>query len=153
MKRLMLTCALAALPLAGCDIFGPDNEEELEELRANRAKWEQIAPASYSYVLQRSCFCGTEMSAPVRITVVNGVRQSAVYVESGAPMRSDWLHFFPTMEGLFDMLEEEIREADEIEITYDAARGNPTLVSVDAMENAIDDEYGLTISQVNLQEM
>ena len=149
MTRLILICLLATLPLTGCNIFGPDHEEALDELRDNRAKWERSAPASYSYVLQRSCFCGTEMSAPVRITVVNGVHQSAVYVATGEPMRTDWLQFFPTMEGLFDMLEDALREADEMDITYDAARGFPTHVSADPIENAIDDEYALTISQVN----
>jgi hypothetical protein len=151
MKRFRLVFLLAlALPLGACGVFGPDNEEQLDQLRAARARWQQSAPASYSFVLQRECFCGEEMSSPVRVTVVNGVKQSVVYVDSGEPMRADWLQFFPTIEGIFTLLEKEIRESDDVEVTYDAARGFPVHAAIDAIENAIDDEYSLTISQVTL---
>ena len=63
MKKLILTCALAVLPVAGCNVFGPDHEEEFEELRANRAKWQQIAPASYSYVLHNLILTRTLIAA------------------------------------------------------------------------------------------
>lgn len=151
MKRFELACVLTLIlvPLSACSVFGPDNEDQLEELRAARAKWRASAPATYSFVLQRQCFCGEEMTSPVRVSVVNGERQSVVYVATGEPMRADWLQFFPTIEGIFDLLEKEIRESDDVEVAYDAARGYPVHAAIDAIERAIDDEYTLTISQVN----
>ena len=150
MRRFLLICVLAlTAPLAGCGVFGPEDEDQLAELRENREKWRQQAPASYSYVLQRLCFCGGDMIRPVRIAVVNGERVSARYVATDEAVPEEWLKFFPTMEGLFDTLEQAIRNADAIDVSYDRARGFPITAEIDYMERAIDDELTLRVTDVS----
>ena len=149
MRRLTLTCVLALSGVvAACHVFEPHARDELQELRENRDKWRQHAPASYSYVLQRLCFCGGDMIRPVRIVVVNGERVSARYLATDEAVPEEWLKFFPTMEGLFDTLEQAIRTADAIEVTYERTRGFPITAEIDYMERAIDDELTLRVTDV-----
>ncbi|MEX1183272.1 MAG: DUF6174 domain-containing protein [Gemmatimonadota bacterium] len=145
------TCILALATAVGlsaaCHVLGP-GRGALEDLRDSRRRWENSALTDYSFVLQRACFCGMEAMGPVRITVEDGVRTSAIYVESGEPVGSMYEQHFPTMAGLFDQLEEMFARADVIEAEYHPTLGYPVEVQIDFITNAIDDELGLSIRDV-----
>jgi hypothetical protein len=145
-KRLALL-AILPLTLAGCNALGIGGTDD-RPLRENRARWESRAPERYSFVMQRSCFCGSEMRDPVLIVVDGDVRVSATYVATGEPVRSPYLEFFPTMDGVFDILAEAYDEAHKVDVRYNSELGFPVQADIDYMKNAIDDEVAFTITDV-----
>jgi len=147
MIRKLFLVALLCLATAGCDVLGIGGNDD-GEFKDNREKWNRRGPDSYSFVMQRSCFCGGELRDAVRIVVEDGNRVSATYVGSGQPVRADFLQFFPTMDGIFEILEEAYADADSLDVRYDAALGYPIEAYIDYLKNARDDELSFTISGV-----
>jgi hypothetical protein len=47
---------------------------------------------------------------------------------------------YPDIPGLFAVVEEAATEADELDTEFDATYGFPTSISIDWIENAVDDE-------------
>ena len=126
--RLGIIALVATLAVGGCkaDITGPASE-----LATARARWAMVGPASYSVVVSRSCECLEAAVGPVLVSVRNGVAQSRQYTRTGAPVdasRGDW---FPTVEGLFAVIEAAIRDGIQpMDIQYDPALGYPTRVFI-----------------------
>ncbi|NIR80601.1 MAG: hypothetical protein GWO00_20260, partial [Gemmatimonadetes bacterium] len=58
----------------------------LQEIARNRERWSLVGPDSYTYGLERHCFCGALARGPVRVTVVDGEVTARVYVETGEPV-------------------------------------------------------------------
>ena len=142
-----LGIALLALTPLGCtDVLGP----EQEALAAARARWALTNADSYVFEFQRSCFCAPETVRPVRIEVLDGVVSAAVYVDTEEPM-SPPLTSVPTIDHLFDEIREAMdRTAFSIIAEYDADLGYPTSVSIDYIQNAIDDEMAFIVSSLQL---
>jgi hypothetical protein len=142
--------AIAALPLlvVGCGIFGLDDERDRERERLERAArlWANSAPSSYRFVLERSCFCIMEVTAPVRIVVEDGAVVSRTYVESGEPVPSEWHPQFPAMEGVFTVLRQAMdQDAATVQVSYDPQLGFPVDAFIDYLAAAIDDELTLRV--------
>lgn len=144
--RTGLMLLLAAAGVVGCDPLGPSDLDRLGDMRA---RWADVRPASYTYTLTRGCFCFVEAIGPVRIQVDGDSVVSRTFVESGAPV-TQFQELWPSMEGLFDLVEEALRDADEVEIRYDPDRGVPLRVSVDWITEAIDDEVSWTVTDLQL---
>ena len=129
---------------SGCfvgDILGGGNQSELDE---NRDKWRDAAIASYTFRQDRSCFCG--FAGPADVTVMNG---EIVSVRSFWPeptdVAPDNFNVFDTIDGLFNMVDDAIdRNAHSLDVTYDEQLGFPTIIAIDFLENAIDDEITVT---------
>jgi hypothetical protein len=146
--RLTRIAFLLPLFLAACDIVGTEDvfEVERDRLDRNAELWASTQPAHYSFFLERLCFCGTEVTARVRIVVLNGAVISRTYAD-GRPVPSQWHELFPPMEGVFQILREALdREAFEFEVQYDPDRGYPRTVAIDYVENAVDEELGLRLT-------
>jgi hypothetical protein len=142
--------AIAALPLlvVGCGILGLDDRQARERLGLERASklWAESAPPSYRFVLKRSCYCGMDVTAAVRVVVDDGAVVSRTYVESGEPVPPQWHPLFPTMEGVFAVLREAMeQDAASIVAAYDARLGFPIDVAIDYLAEAIDDELSLSV--------
>jgi hypothetical protein len=128
---------LILLPLLGvaCTVLstGP-----LASLDSARARWARRGPAAYSFTLTRGCECLREVSGPVAIVVRNGTVTSRQYVHSGAAVDSEYAAQFPAIEGLFEIIDKEIRAGTKpLDVRYDAALGYPIRivagnVSIDA---------------------
>lgn len=58
----------------------------------------------------------------------------------------DFYQPYNTIEKVFDYLGEAIQDANNTTINYDPTYGFPTLISIDWIELAIDDEMYLTLS-------
>jgi hypothetical protein len=144
---LWLGMTLITLSAAGCgDVLGP----ELDEHEAARALWTLTNADDYLFEFRRSCFCGSDFVRLVRIEVLDGVVSSAVYVDTEEPI-AEPLSSAPTIEDLFD----EIRDALDgtafsVTADYDADMGYPIRVSIDYIENAIDDEMAFDVSLFQL---
>lgn len=114
------------------------------ELKEQRELWESMGVTDYTYELTYHCFCVTTTTVPVLVTVVDGEVVSAVYAESfgdiseGDPVPDDYEA--RTIDELFDLAREALREADAVEITYDATWGFPSVIDIDYIQDAIDDE-------------
>ncbi|NUT31160.1 MAG: hypothetical protein HOV84_35455 [Streptomyces sp.] len=110
----------------------------------SRAPWQE--PDSYTYTLQSSAGERTLLGT-FRITVRDGAVAEAVGLdESARRIVKDVPDAVPTIGELLDELEQARRDdADKAEARY-AADGHPVRISVDWMENAIDDEALYVIS-------
>jgi len=137
------------LGLAACSsVFAPLRHD----LRAARSQWDSESPAAYSFVFRRSCFCGTEFLRAVRITVADGTAVSAVFADDGSPIQTP-LPEVPTIPDLFDEIEAAIASrADRMDVTYDQGYGYPVDVSIDFIEQAIDDEMFFQVSEFDVLE-
>ena len=142
--RILLFAALLAA--AGCE--PPTSPGDLDSLAAARVRWRAQGIESYSYELNRSCFCvfgGRRMT----VTVQNGVVTEAGYVDSGNAVETALLTYVPTIPDLFDLLEAALEGSPAYFFaSYDPIDGHPTRIEIDYSANAIDDE--LAISARNL---
>jgi hypothetical protein len=71
------------------------------------------------------------MSGPVRVSVRNGVVEARQYLESGAAVSPQYAELFPTVEGLFSLIESGIRDdARLLSAQYDVTLGYPTRFAI-----------------------
>ena len=138
LASLTFAClAAAAVTVGACD--GPTAPER--KLQAARLKWEHTRPAAYTYTVALYCFCPQEGSGPVIVSVRDGVVESRTYVNSGAAVAPTYADYFPTIDGLFEMIEDARRQgAYAINVTYDPARGFPVFISIDYVREMADEE-------------
>jgi hypothetical protein len=118
------------------------------EVAAHRIKWTAARPAEYTYALARYCFCSPAEQGPVRVRVVGDSVVSRTYVETGDTVVSADARFFPDVDGLFQVVEDAVASgADKIHITWDDHRGFPSLISIDYVAHAADDEIALEVTE------
>lgn len=143
--RLAVPLAIVTLRASACSShLGP----ERTDLERNRELWEATGPATYVYGVERLCYCG--MRGPARVTVENGEVVSVVLVEAeeDLPLSEATAELFPGVDGLFDILEDAIeRNAHAIDVTYDPRNGVPLEFFIDYLENAVDEELGMRITE------
>ena len=121
------------------------------EIAAQRAKWDARRIEDYQLTLSRSCFCAPEGAGLVVLSVLEGQPVEWLYFLSGDPVAPQWQAMFPTVDGLFDFLEDAIdRGAEEIEVAFDADLGLPTMVRVDYRLAAVDEEIGYEVEKLLL---
>ncbi|MDH3269946.1 MAG: DUF6174 domain-containing protein [Gemmatimonadota bacterium] len=146
MRRIFTTAALAgSLGLAGCGISGP-GIDDLAELNRNRARWAQVRPAAYEYAVERLCFCALE--GPVRMLVTGSQASGHRFVDSGDPVPVDQREWYPTVEGLFDVVADAFgRDAFEVDVTYDPDTGVPVEIFIDYEQNVADEELGFRVTE------
>ena len=134
------------LTAAGCGILDPDGGQR-GELDDNRERWESVRPAAYAVVVERLCFCGGEARGPVRVLVQGTIPTERTYTASGQAVSAELAPFFPTIDGLFDVLADAFdRDAHEVRVTYDEETGIPVDVWIDYEENTADEELGFSVT-------
>jgi len=146
--RWIRVCLLA-MALSGCNLIGPDDplDDERDRLERNAELWAANTPAHYSFVMQRVCFCGTEVTNRVRIEVRNGTVVARTYEEGGQPVGANFTNLFPNIEGVFQILRDALdRHAASFEAQYDSGRGYPLSAVIDYVANAVDEELSLRIT-------
>lgn len=104
-------------------------------------KWDDAGIETYRWTVRRGCFCPIEYNRPVVVRVENGVKTSVTDVETGEPVSAQLAAQYPTVVGLFDIIQAAIdHEADRLEVSYDSARGYPSDVFIDQELYAVDEE-------------
>jgi hypothetical protein len=141
---------LVLLPLGvagSCSVLGLDDYEgERDRLDAARAVWRAQERGDYTFVLQRSCFCGGG-TEPAVVTVEGGERVSVTVVQTGEPVPAEFAQYYLTVDELFDFIEDAIdRKAHRITVEYDRDVGYPVHIFIDYEENTIDEEMGFDAS-------
>lgn len=147
MKRPRIAFATLALIIgmmtASCTILTTE-EQELAEARD---RWAAAGLTHYEFHYRRACFCGPDATAEMIIEVENGAIVAARYAETGDAVAPDRFGSFDSIEGMFDVIEDAIaRDADELNVTYDAEHGYPVSIDIDYIHNAVDDELSLYAS-------
>ena len=106
-----------------------------------QARWAEQGPASYRITVSRLCECLPEMSGPVVVVVRNRLVESRRYTSTDAAVPSTHAALFPTIDGLFDIIEAARREdAARLDVTYDPTYGYPTRIVIDYDAVTVDDE-------------
>jgi hypothetical protein len=119
------------------------------ELSVQRERWMAQHIDDYQLTLSRSCFCAPEGAGLVVLTVLDGQPVEWLYFLSGDPVDAAWQPVFPTVDGVFDFLEEAIdRGADAIEVTFDPVLGLPTSLHVDYRAGLADEEIGYELEKL-----
>ena len=140
MRRLALLALV--LSLAACESpTGPSDREQLQEARA---RWDANGNDSYSFEINRGCFCvlGGRL---VEVTVKDGAVVAAQYLDSGGPVDASLLGYVPTVPDLFDLIQDAIdRQAVSFVASYDPVYGYPTSIEIDYSATTADDELRYT---------
>ena len=141
---------LALLPfLAGCVIFTSDSKDVQTEIDEHRALWDVAAITDYSMRFQNLCgFCGVEFLIPVRITVRDDTIDTVTDLDSGDPITEFTAGVFPTIDVLFDFIQNAIdNAASQIDIRYDAVLGYPTDIDIDPSRSFFNDDSRFEIRE------
>jgi hypothetical protein len=142
-RRFLCLILFAA---GGC---GESLAPEEDALRNARRRWVSNGPADYSFELARSCECTPEMAGPVRLVVQRGIVLRREYVSNQAPVPAQYAQNFPSVEGLFDVVADALRDnAWRVEVDYDPNNGLPRVISVDYDRVVADDEFTYTATQL-----
>jgi hypothetical protein len=137
---------LVACTALSCSDLSPELDDLRHQVAVNRARWAAVGPATYVYEVEHACFCALEAVGPVRVSVEGGSVTARAYVQSGEPVDSAFAGIFPSVDGLFDVLERAIeREADDVRVTWDPDTGAPLDFSIDYLKNAVDEEESYRI--------
>ena len=141
MKKIILL--VLALILAACTAGASS------ELDQNIQKWEQANTTHYRYTLFISCFCAFTEDMPLTIEVQNDQVVSITRADGSVVEPSDPSHQFyvpySTINRIFDELNSNLAEADEVTVSYDAMYGYPVNIAIDRIKEATDDELWLEI--------
>ena len=127
------------------------DRESLREAQAQldkyRALWTSTGATDYSFELAPRAMFQYELREPVRIEVVNRVKSTVKYVESGITPKHDSIERYVTIDGLFDTIQDAIdRKAYSIFVSYDRNFGYPTNAGFDYSYFTVDEEYGFAVS-------
>lgn len=151
MKKLILI--VMTLVLAGCAVMGSalGSQSEIEQ---NKEKWQDANISHYRYELFISCFCAFNEDMPLIIEVQDGKVVSMEF-QSGKeidPSLHELFDKYATIDRLFAELEADLNgAADKVVVEYDPTYGFPTKADIDFVEEAVDDELYLSIS--NFEEL
>lgn len=139
-----LVLGIASL-VAGCSTSPFDLSASA--VRDHRAAWEALGLTDYEFDVHRQCECSADWVRPARVVVRGGRVVEATYADSGQPAAASMT--YPTIDELFDMIEEAIRlEAPGLWVSYDPRLEYPTDISINYQEQVVDDE--ISISAKNL---
>lgn len=133
-QTLLFIVLIASLVLSACRAGG--------ELEKNREKWNAQGIGHYRFELTVSCFCAFMDIMPVAVEVKGGKVVSMTGAD-GQPVSGESRQYFDeaaTVEGLFALAAKNLKEAEQVEVKYDAAYGFPTSIVVDMIKLAVDDE-------------
>ena len=138
--RLVTVACTAALAL-GCSITEPSGRTtELDELSRNRQLWATAQLHDYEFDYRRSCYCTSDTTEPVHITVRGDVISSVARTRDGVPV-NDRFVTWPRVDELFADVQRQLEQgAARIEVVYDPTYGYPRSIVVDVLLMAIDDE-------------
>lgn len=151
MKKLLLI--LMTLVLAACTAIGNAMGSQ-SEIEQNKEKWQNANISHYRYHLFLSCFCVFNEDMPLIIEVQDGEVVS-MELQSGKEIDANLLELFDkyaTIDRIFAELEADLNgAADKVVVEYDPTYGFPTKADIDFVEEAIDDELYLSLS--NFEEL
>lgn len=150
---LLLGCLLVVLSACGEDLTDGSTSTseatgstttaaEATDVESARALWDAEGPESYELTYEKMCYCASV--GPVTVTVESGeiTDVAAPEADDEAEATEDAL----SVEDLLDKAADAEADADVAEIEYDEEYGYPTLLDIDWLEDAVDDEVTYTVT-------
>lgn len=128
------------------------NQQNLKAQQAldmARLTWSQQRLRSYTYSLERSCFCPPEYREPINLHIIG---QDIVYasLKDGTALPKERQHEAKTVEDLFALIQQAITQsATVVRVQYDNQYGHPRSIYIDHDARMADEETSLTISTLN----
>ena len=145
-KRVRLHWVAAGLWLAALGCGSPTAPDQRAELEQARARWAKQGGLSYSYVLERGCFC-LLAGRRIGITVENGAVIGAEYLDSRDTVKQPLLVYMLTVPDLFDVIADALdARVASLSVSYDPIYGYPSHLAIDYSATTADDELALTAS-------
>lgn len=145
MKKIFFI--VMALVLTACAAgFTGGSQTEIEQ---NQEKWQKANISHYRYSLNLSCFCVFNENMPLMIEVQDGkVVSMGFHNEKEIDSTNrELFEKYATIDRIFAELGADLNgAADKVTVEYDANYGFPVKAEIDFVEQAIDDELYLTIS-------
>jgi len=134
---------VTVLLLSGCGAVGPE-AGRVRLIQAMR-RWNAADLTSYTYQVRRLCFCLPEWIGPYEVRVVSGSVVAVVDSGDGEPIDPAVAEHFPSVDGLFAIVDEAIRDgAHRVDVSYDQTTGRPIRIDIDRREQTADDEVTYT---------
>ena len=143
MKKLLFL--FLAVILTACSALGQSDVER------NQQKWQNANIAHYQFQLNIGCFCATRDQMPVTVEVQDGKVVSMINangdVLDATNPTTELIQKYATIDAIFAELNtNEVKNADQVTVTYDATYGFPSDVSVDFSQQMADEELYLNVS-------
>jgi hypothetical protein len=104
------------------------------DLEGNRHRWAEHMVHDYQYTYRTICFCALIDSA--RVLVVADTVQEVVELPSGVRLNPK---SYPTVEGLFQIIDNAIASKYDVHVTYAPDLGYPTEIDIPAKPGVLDD--------------
>ena len=143
----MLVALLWSGCLAACSDLGID-VGSLADLERAEARWDRVRPESYSFAVERICYCPVEGIGPVRILVEGDSVLTRTYVDSGEGVPASIARFFPPVDSLFGILRSAyVQGAHDVRVTYHPVHGFPAEFYIDYDRMTADEELGMRITE------
>lgn len=143
----ILFLGLAAV-LAACSLLPgaslTPKESALRALADHQAQWASKGIDDYTFTITGQCFC--PFTDPIDITVVDGVA-TAVTKAGQAVQPNDVLGIPKTVPELFAVMTAHA-DAAALTVQWDPALGFPASIQIDSIANAVDDEFGYTVTNL-----
>jgi Family of unknown function (DUF6174) len=137
----ILSFFLSMLGLVACTAI-PSTLEE-------RSLWTSKNLTSYSYTLQRGCFCATDALKAMRLEVRNGTLTSIKYVDSGLDVPENLRPNIFKIEAFFDLIDSTRAKGGTVEkLSFDATLGYPSQMLIDPIPDATDNAITYNISDL-----
>lgn len=144
--RLIALAAAVVVALAACSLVPGASESPrdaaLRVLAERQAQWLARGIDDYSFTMTRQCFCPS--TDPFRVTVVDGVTVNVTIAGKPAgPIEVQGLQ--TTIPALFALVAA-TAEAGDVAVEWEPTFGFPGSIRADPIPNAVDDEFGITIT-------
>jgi heat shock protein HslJ len=123
------------------------SSNDLGALQSARKKWQSNTKQYYSIQSQRICFCMPEISAQMKINVLDSSVLSATDINSGAVISKDTRSEIRTVDDLFTLIEQAIADDTSIEITYNEEYGYPETTKINLEQIAVDGGFHVNLSK------
>jgi Family of unknown function (DUF6174) len=136
-----LCVAVVTIVAGGCSVGDPTSPVERDVVAAHQ-RWQRSALANYTFVSAIDCFCTPEYTAPMSVTVRNGVVTAVTSVASGA---SQPLNSRQPIDSIFANLERQASENPSmLSAEFNATYGYPVRAAFGSL--AADAGYVIYIS-------
>ncbi len=114
-------------------------------------QWQNNNSQSYSYVIQKQCFCAPEYTKKLRVTVVNSKVSEVVEVASGQNVIHEVFDQQLTISQWYEFSLKSIdSEHGEFDIKFDKDSILPSSIYIDQHKMRADDEYTVILSDLNI---
>lgn len=147
---LMLACSALLIQLSGCgDSDRRESNVSDADIASQEKDWLEQQVNDYTLVYREQCFCpdSGEITVVVRDGKLDRATRSDPVTGNGQATVSNP----QTINALFDLVRRAQREADELKVRFDSSLGYPDSISIDWTRDAVDEEYGISVSRLTRQ--